>query len=423
MVFPAKWVFPATAKMEGKWRASLPTLLIIVAPTLQISERVPVSYHTVSLPRSGLLSAPSLGTRGSGHRATAAGQAGSHAGDWWQPVGATAVAPHPLLRALRGGAGAGPDDGSEMSEEEADETEENEDEDSDSTSEDDEEGPRTARRHGKRKSSKTVLERIERKAQLNSTYIKELEDEVESLRKKRQEEEQKVAEDEKGLRDSQDTSELVREGEEITKDVREDAGGELLEGADESELSEEGIEESLRLLGSWWAHKNKTQDITRLARQLKAARQQARALELEAVAPAAMNDADTTERLGRFEPSFADGIEDEDEDEDEDEEGARAYKAELESIFGEGVPAKGWLKRSRRGLAAEIRCRNPQKSLAQGKSPYESALLTAKEPRSRLSCRLSWNDCRPPRLLTLNTKHEPRNPKHQTANAFVIHFV
>jgi hypothetical protein len=140
------------------------------------------------------------------------------------------------------------EDGEHYKNEGGEEEEEEEDDDEEeSTSDDSAEGPRAMKKGSKKKSNRKMLDRIARKAQLNTTYLQELEDEVEALRKLREEEEKKAAEEERGLRDSEDTSELVKQGDEVTKDLLDTPEAEMLqEAGDNSSLSHEDDEDMLR---------------------------------------------------------------------------------------------------------------------------------------------------------------------------------
>ena len=214
---------------------------------------------------------------------------------------------------------------------------EEEEEDSESDSDEGVEGPRVNKKRSKEKRHKNTLSRIARKAQMNSTYINNLEEEVVALRKTRAQDTEAIKQEERAMRESEDTSELILEGENLTKHFREDVDVEKLEEADEELESweqNEKDEQALRLCGAWRTYKNKTDNTADIIRQLKFIRQHERvaALELKA-AVKQRDDADN-----------------DDNDADIDPEEKLGYTATLEALFGEGVRAEGWLAQSRFGF-------------------------------------------------------------------------
>eukprot|EP00802_Teleaulax_amphioxeia_P009008 Tamp_09022.p1 GENE.Tamp_09022~~Tamp_09022.p1 ORF type:complete len:585 (+),score=132.13 Tamp_09022:51-1757(+) len=200
------------------------------------------------------------------------------------------------------------------------------------------EGPRAKRKSLDRKREQRVFDRIAQKVQMNSTYLGELEKEAVILRKTREEEAEMVAQEERAMRESDDTDELVQEAELLARDLD---GNPNLEGvgdpADDEETWDEAErdEETLRLLSSWAKYKNETDVCANISRELRSLREELAANELKHPA----DDLGLEAHVGQLE-----------EDDADPEEVKPAYDEMLQRIFGPGVRAEGWLKPSRFGM-------------------------------------------------------------------------
>ena len=281
---------------------------------------------------------------------------------------------------LRGGAGSledaledmGMDDGEASggrgmaAEEEIDDMGE---EDSEFDSGDDAEGPRAKKGSARKKREQQVLDKIARTAQINSTYLSELEKEAAALRKTREEEEEMLAKEERAMRESEDTDELVKEAELIHRDL---TGNPNLEGlgdpADDEEPWDEleRDEEALRLLSSWAKYKNETDISANISRELKALRQE-------------LSEGENgLEYHGKGVGLGARAKELAADDDIGSDEYKLGYTEMLERIFGPGVKAQGWLAPSRFGMQGlEYAVDKEFKAIANDRNLTANVLLRA----------------------------------------------